>query len=213
MLNLTEHYLSIQGEGLNPGKLTYFVRFALCNLRCDWCDSTYTFKNGTPTPIHNVVSAIQKSQTQLVCLTGGEPLLHEKHCVALIKTLPKIHFDIETGGSLAIENIQFKNSSVIMDWKLASSKMSHKMRKENLKFLRPKQDLLKLVTNFSKTEQKEILSLIRSTEKLKIPISIQPVHGLPLQALAEWIIGLKNSRIQVNLQLQKYIWPATQRKV
>ncbi len=30
-------FLSIQGEGVHVGKPTFFIRTALCNLRCSWC--------------------------------------------------------------------------------------------------------------------------------------------------------------------------------
>src|SRR5438034_8841034 len=101
-MELIEHYLSIQGEGLHPGKLTYFVRFARCNLACTWCDSTYTFGKGDEIDFETVAEAIEASRAPYVCLTGGEPLLHTDDCVRLIQHFPQIHFDVETGGSLDI---------------------------------------------------------------------------------------------------------------
>jgi 7-carboxy-7-deazaguanine synthase len=212
-MQLIEHYLSIQGEGLHTGKLTYFVRFARCNLRCTWCDSPYSFGEGKNIPFSTIAKAIRKSGAQFVCLTGGEPLLHETDCLHLIRHFPKIHFDIETGGSLPVKKFQSKNTSVIMDWKLNDSGMAHRMVSENLKVLRPPLDLLKLVTTFSKKEKKEMLAVIQATQKTKIPISIQPVWGTHPKKIAQWLIGLKNPRVQFNLQLHKQIWPNTQRRV
>ena len=205
-MQLIEHYLSIQGEGLHPGKLSYFVRFARCNLSCAWCDSTYTFGKGEEVSFATVANAILGSKAKYVCLTGGEPLLHTEDCVRLIKHFPEIHFDIETGGSLDVAPVQFQNSSVIMDWKLKHSGMNHKMKEEHLKLLRPAQDLLKFVTDMTGEESAEMKDLISRMEIFDFPISVQPVWGTDPQKLTEWVLSLKNPRLQVNLQIHKLIW-------
>lgn len=205
-MQLIEHYLSIQGEGLRAGKLTYFVRFARCNLSCSWCDSTYTFGKGEEISFAVVANAILGSKARFVCLTGGEPLLHTEDCLRLIRHFPEIHFDIETGGALDIALVQFPNASVIMDWKLKHSGMNPKMKEEHLKLLRPDKDLLKFVTDGSDDESTEMLALITRTETLEFPISVQPVWGADARKLTEWALSLKNPRLQVNLQIHKLIW-------
>lgn len=214
-MRLIEHYLSIQGEGLHAGKLTYFVRFARCNLRCVWCDSAFTFGKGKAVDFETVKKAIVESGAKFVCLTGGEPLLHEADCLRLMKSLPHHHFDIETGGSLDIRQVRRKNSSVIMDWKLEHSGMRQKMKEKNLFLLRPDYDLLKFVTDFSEAERTEIESVAAQTEKIGFPISVQPVYPIKktksfsskdFARIAEWMITLKNPRLQFNLQIHKHIW-------
>ncbi len=205
-MHLIEHYLSLQGEGLHPGKLTYFVRFARCNLSCSWCDSAYTFGKGDEISFEAAANAILGSKAEFVCLTGGEPLLHMEDCVRLIQHFPELHFDIETGGSLDISPVQFPNSSVIMDWKLESSGMTPRMNSAFLKLLRPESDLLKLVTDGSASEIAQMKALIDETENLGFPISVQPVWGIDNLKLAEWVLSLKNPRIQFNLQIHKLIW-------
>ena len=212
-MELVEHYLSLQGEGLHSGQPTYFVRFARCNLRCTWCDSSYTFPPGCDVPLNKVLQAIRKSRTARVCLTGGEPLLHTPDCLALIRKLPKIHFDIETGGSLPIRPVQLPNTSVILDWKLSSSSMNNRMDPENLKTLRPRQDLLKCVTDFSPAEKKQVRELLQETQKLRFSISLQPVWGTDPTPLAEWIVQQKNPRLRINLQLHRILWPNQHRGV
>jgi len=39
---LIEVFSAIQGEGLNVGTRQIFIRFALCDLRCQFCDSAHT---------------------------------------------------------------------------------------------------------------------------------------------------------------------------
>jgi 7-carboxy-7-deazaguanine synthase len=36
-MEIIEMFSSIQGEGLHLGKPTFFIRTAICNLRCSWC--------------------------------------------------------------------------------------------------------------------------------------------------------------------------------
>ena len=38
-----EIFYSIQGEGANVGKPAVFLRMGLCNLKCSWCDTKYTW--------------------------------------------------------------------------------------------------------------------------------------------------------------------------
>jgi len=40
---LIEVFSAIQGEGLNVGTRQIFIRFALCDLRCQFCDSAHTW--------------------------------------------------------------------------------------------------------------------------------------------------------------------------
>jgi 7-carboxy-7-deazaguanine synthase len=45
-MQITEIFLSIQGEGLQSGLPTLFIRFSGCNLRCTYCDTKYSYEGG-----------------------------------------------------------------------------------------------------------------------------------------------------------------------
>ena len=73
MLRINEIFYSLQGEGYNTGRAAVFVRFAGCNMRCPFCDTSYdTFREMTP---EDIVKAIQQYPARFIVLTGGEPTL------------------------------------------------------------------------------------------------------------------------------------------
>lgn len=84
MFYVVEEFRSIQGEGLNTGVLTDFVRFSGCNLRCKgWpCDTPRAQKkNRQNTYLMTLGSLTDKllaSPVKHVCLTGGEPLVQDE---------------------------------------------------------------------------------------------------------------------------------------
>ena len=56
-----EIYRSIQGESTFAGLPCVFVRFAVCDARCQWCDTPHAFHQGTPYPLEAVVEKVQNS--------------------------------------------------------------------------------------------------------------------------------------------------------
>jgi len=98
-LPVVEIFTSIQGEGVRVGHLSTFVRLALCNLRCAWCDTTYAWKKGVmQAPQHLSVPSILRHVTMPdVVLTGGEPLLHD--LAPLLDVLSNTFVTIETNGT------------------------------------------------------------------------------------------------------------------
>ena len=103
-MRLIELYKSVQGESSFTGVPCIFVRFAGCNLRCSWCDSTYTFTGGQPFTEDEVVGQIEAlAPCPLIEFTGGEPMLHERELLPLMARLladPKTRYTlmIETSG-------------------------------------------------------------------------------------------------------------------
>jgi 7-carboxy-7-deazaguanine synthase len=117
---LIEIFSAIQGEGLNVGTRQIFVRFAICDLRCRYCDSAHTWQAQTTCRIEQTsgqrdfltaaspVSAEQLlawinqlNDTRLhdsISLTGGEPLLH---AAFLQGFLPQLR--VQTGLPIYLE--------------------------------------------------------------------------------------------------------------
>lgn len=108
-LEVSEVFESIQGEGVTAGQPCVFLRLAMCNLRCRWCDTRYTWdfdgydrdREVTTYPVTSLVDALARSPAQRVVITGGEPLLQQPAIEALLARLnPNLAVEIETNGTL-----------------------------------------------------------------------------------------------------------------
>lgn len=75
---ILEEFYSIQGEGANTGKPTYFVRLGGCDLACRWCDSKETWnpENSDYKNISDIINNAKSTKTNSILVTGGEPLIH-----------------------------------------------------------------------------------------------------------------------------------------
>jgi 7-carboxy-7-deazaguanine synthase len=87
-MQITEIYRSLQGESSYTGLPCIFVRLTGCNLRCDWCDSEYTFTGGSKMSVDEVEAEVRRlSSWGLVEITGGEPMLQERELLPLMRRL------------------------------------------------------------------------------------------------------------------------------
>lgn len=96
-----EHFYTIQGEGYYTGNAAYFIRLGGCDVGCVWCDVKESWEaDKHPQYEHNeIVSWVEKANTQLVVITGGEPLMHDlSELTALFKS-KNIQTNIETSAA------------------------------------------------------------------------------------------------------------------
>jgi len=136
-LRLLEHYTSTQGEGPRVGKLTQFVRFAGCNLKCpSWpCDTPFAIDPklfNSEQKIHtsqSLAKAIadeeQKTGARNICFTGGEPLIQPQGELAiLVERLTTYGIyapEIFTNGTRDVSNDLIDYCNFVVDWKLEGS--------------------------------------------------------------------------------------------
>lgn len=106
MLEITEIFYSLQGEGPFSGQPAVFVRLSGCiEPLCPWCDTMYACGTGTSMSIDAVQKKIAGFDTKLVVITGGEPFLQWQ---TGLKQLENDLLDqgyrvqYETGGKIAI---------------------------------------------------------------------------------------------------------------
>ena len=76
-MNVSEIFLSIQGEGRTAGVVSVFVRLAGCDLRCAWCDTEYALdiKPAQSLTVEEIIDRVETYHCRQVVVTGGEPLI------------------------------------------------------------------------------------------------------------------------------------------
>lgn len=177
-MKLSEIFYSIQGEGKNVGTPSVFVRLALCNLRCVWCDTEYTWNWKKFDPqreivemsVEEVVREIQKHPCKNIVLTGGEPLLQQEELVSLMQRLRRdsYWFEVETNGTVfpkpAFDNLvdQYNCSPKLKS--SANSLKERECRKTLLFFSKSQKATFKFVIK----NQKDFSEAVRLIEKYKI---------------------------------------------
>jgi 7-carboxy-7-deazaguanine synthase len=117
---------TIQGEGAAAGRHCLFVRLALCNLECAWCDTPYTWAY-TPEKASKLAIPVVHDRDEntrdmtaamiieelcrlwpmrvmptMVVISGGEPLMQQNDLIVLTAMLRQYGHDvhIETAGTL-----------------------------------------------------------------------------------------------------------------
>lgn len=206
MLKVNEIFHSIQGEGTSAGLPCVFVRLTFCNLRCTYCDTEYAFYDGKDLQISEVIDEIKKYNSNLVEITGGEPLVQLDECLSLMKQLCDEGFKvmIETGGSLPINAID-PRVKIIMDLKCPSSGMEKKNLYENIDYLKLTDELKFVIGSREDYDWTNEIIIKYNLEK-KCGLLVSVVFGkLEPVLLVSWILEDKlNVRFQ--LQMHKFIW-------
>lgn len=145
MVNLSEIFFSIQGEGLYVGMPQIFVRFSGCHVNCAYCDSPeakttspYFHYEQTPGSLdfvskRNLVTPEELikllhphlEKTDFVSITGGEPLLQVDFLIEFLPLLKakQARVYLETNGMLfsSLEKLVDMIDVIAMDIKLSST--------------------------------------------------------------------------------------------
>ena len=205
MLQVSEIFLSLQGESRSVGFPTVFIRLTGCHLRCSYCDTQYSFHGGDELTIAGVIQQVKQYSVPRVMVTGGEPL-SQKPSLELMSELCDLGYEVslESSGALDISQVD-KRVTKIIDLKTPDSKMEQHNLYSNISCLTPK-DQIKFVlcsctdyewavTKISKYKLDSICELIFSpvTDKLEPKL------------LADWIVA-DRLPVRFQLQLHKQIW-------
>ena len=210
-LVIHEIYASIQGESTFAGLPCTFVRTTGCNLRCTWCDTTQAFYGGTRMQRTDVLAKALAFDTQLVELTGGEPLLQpgtfellREICDAGRTAL------VETSGEADVSRVDPRVHK-IMDLKAPLSGESKRNRYANLEHITMRDELKFVLAGREDYEwMRKTIQEHDLTARTKNLLASTVFGKLAARDLVDWVMADKLP-VRVQLQMHKYIWdPATQ---
>jgi organic radical activating enzyme len=141
MLPVMEHFYTLQGEGFHQGRAAYFIRLGGCDVGCVWCDvkDSWDADKQPSYSIDQLVAEVKSTPTQLVVITGGEPLMHNLDALTAALQAAGLQTNIETSGAHPL--------SGQWDWIC----LSPKKFKEPLPGILPHANELKVVI-FNKTD-------------------------------------------------------------
>ena len=207
-LVIHEIYVSIQGESSYAGLPCTFVRTTGCNLRCTWCDTPQAFYGGERMRRADVLARALATATDLVEVTGGEPLLQPGVNV-LMRELCDAGRTVllETSGEADVREVDPRVHK-IMDIKAPGSGESHRNRWDNLAHITDQDELKFVLADRSDYEFMRGVIRERGLAARTPHILASTVFGrLAPSELVRWVLadGLK---VRVQLQLHKHVWPA-----
>ncbi|MDY0389397.1 radical SAM protein [Desulfobulbus oligotrophicus] len=218
-LRVCELFYSIQGESTRAGLPCLFIRLAGCNLRCSYCDASYTWQEeGHLMQVAELLAWVDATPGVMVEVTGGEPM-SQPGTVPLMRSLLAAGRSVllETNGSLCLEKVP-DGVGIIMDVKCPGSGMAASGLAENIGVLQQRQlrgcrDEVKFV--LSSADDFHWARTYVETHRLPsfLPVLFSPVQSqFPPAALAELLLA---SRLNVRLQVQLHtlLWPGLTRGV
>lgn len=228
-MNVIEIFSSIDGEGIRQGFLTTFLRLHDCNIRCSYCDTTYSYGPDSvykQMSVQEVADTIESLGNHRITITGGEPLLQEREVIALIDELTRrseatescvsahedeiyshdmmpYDFNIETNGTI-VPSFQRDNVWFTYDYKTPSSLAEESMNLNMFK-VATERDLIKFVVGT--VEDLECMRHILETQTTKAHIYVSPVWGrIEAAAIIEYMKAHNLQNVKFQLQIHKFIW-------
>lgn len=163
--------------------------------------------------VGEILAEVKPYQVRHVLLTGGEPLL-QRNTLELLQALRAVDYDvsIETHGEVSIEKFA-PHARIVMDIKTPGSRMSRGFYKENLKFLKPSDEIKFVIT--SRDDYAWAREIVRSAKlptreilfspALPAENSPAPYEGVQPRWLAEQILA-DHLPVRFQLQLHKQLW-------
>ena len=189
---------TVQGEGPSSGRQALFVRLSRCNLSCPACDTPYTWKWTDFDPRaesrrvsgEQIVAWVLRHPTELVVITGGEPLLQQKSLVPVVQRLSAAgrQVEVETNGTIEptpalIDAVAGFNVSPKLTGFAAPADRARRVNREALRALAASGKAVFKFVVASSTELDEI-------ERLRGEHRLDPVWVMPEGTTAERVLDV-----------------------
>lgn len=205
-VRITEIFHSIQGEGINVGIPTVFVRLTGCPLRCRYCDTAYAFTGGNLVDVESVVREVLSFSTNHVTVTGGEPLAQPSCCDLLTELCDAGgSVSLETSGALDTSSVD-PRVSIVLDLKTPGSGEAARNLEENVLRLREHDQIKFVICNREDYEWSRTMLSTYTLEERTTNILFSPSwEELDAGSLADWILA-DELPVRMQVQLHKVLW-------
>src|SRR5688500_11837450 len=204
-VRVTEIFRSIQGESSRAGLPCAFVRLTGCALRCVWCDTAYAFSGGEVMPVAEATEKVLALGTDLVEVTGGEPLEQEGVYPLMDRLLERGKTVLlETGGHVPLDRVDPRVVKIV-DVKAPGSGMMAANLPENLDRLGPNDEVKFVLADRRDFDWALAFVADRNLDSRNL-VTFSPVwEKLSATDLADWIRD-SGRPIRLGLQLHKLLW-------
>ncbi len=212
-LRIHEIYASIQGESTFAGLPCTFIRTTGCDLRCRWCDTPEAFDGGKTMTLDEVLAEGLSHVTDLVEVTGGEPLLQAGVLPLLCQLCDAGRTVLlETSGAADVRLVD-PRVHIIMDLKAPGSGEQHRNRLENLSRIGDRDEIKFVLASRADYEWMRQMIADHDLARCGAVLLASPVQGqLDSRQLVAWMLE-DRARVRLNLQLHKLVWGARARGV
>lgn len=216
-----EIFASVQGEGASMGVPSTFVRLAVCNLRCSWCDTAYTWDWDNydrkaltlELPVADVAAAVAALPPRNIVITGGEPLIQRTALTPFAEQLREAGYriEVETNGTIAPGPL----GDLVDQWNV-SPKLAHSGNR-GLDRLPPGS-----LRDFASRENAYFKFVVQSPGDVDEAAAVAAEHGVPpgrivlmpegrtaaeLTARSPWLADICTARgYRFSSRLHIYIW-------
>jgi len=219
-----EIFHSIQGESTWSGLPCTFIRLRGCPLRCHYCDTSYAFHEGNKVSLHDILTQVNDYATNLVEITGGEPLIQPN-------VHPLMNSLLEQGYQVLLETSGERDLSVcdgricrIIDIKTPNSGAADSFLESNYDVLAQNDEVKFVITEYEDfnwaieiVRQHSLINRVNAVHFSPVmeqegDTYIQGCNSLSPALLSNWILESKLP-IRMHYQLHKYIWSPQTRGV
>jgi len=204
-VRVTEIFRSIQGESTRAGFPCAFIRLTGCSLRCVWCDTAYAFSGGDLWAVADAAQKVLELGTELVEVTGGEPL-EQEGVYPLMETLLDHGKTVllETGGHVPLDRVDPRVVKIV-DVKAPGSGMMAANLPENLESLGSRDEIKFVLADRRDFEWALDFVAARDLDGKHV-VTFSPVwEKLSASDLGSWIRD-SGRPIRLGLQLHKLLW-------
>ena len=166
------------------------------------CDTPEALVMGEGKGMSNedIVTQLELLGNRLICLTGGEPLVHRP--IELLETLSKKGYFVvvETNGSQLIQPYRhIANVDFIVDYKGASTGEGKSFRMQNLQYMRDT-DYVKFVVH-DEADYEEMRTFVHTTQNLNVSVGLFWGSKIGYLELMEKLIA---DRLDVSVNMQTH---------